>query len=67
MSIGIDPLVYKIMALISIVVVVSLMLFIWKYTAPKANGEVEADEEVEGPKKKGKKNKKKPEEKDEAV
>lgn len=67
MSIGIDPLVYKIMALISVVVVVSLMLFIWKYTAPKENGEVGGDEEGEEPKKKGKKNKKRPEENDEAV
>lgn len=66
MTIGIDPFVYKIMAVVSIVVVVSLMLFIWKYTAPKTD-EPQEEEIEDQPKKKGRQNKKKPEEKDEAV
>jgi hypothetical protein len=66
MATGIDPLVYKIMAILSIVVVVSLMLFIWKYTAPKESNEVEEEEE-ESKKKKKKEKKKKAEDGDEAV
>jgi hypothetical protein len=53
-AVGIDPFVFKIMAVISVLVVTSLMLFIWKFTAPKEgnnnNREKSENEEIENEK-----------------